>query len=96
MTGQLIAMRAIMKSEDYIKTLDENLQLSVQNPNLSWRFTFQQNNDHKHMFKSVTAWLQKKKIIVLPWASMNPDLNPIENLWQELKVQINRLSPKYL
>ena len=25
---------------------------------------------------------------------MNPDLNPIENLWQELKVQINQRSPK--
>ena len=27
-TGQLIAIRGIMKSEDYIRILDENLQLS--------------------------------------------------------------------
>ena len=27
---------------------------------------------------------------------MSPDLNPIENLWQELKVQINHWSPKNL
>ena len=30
-TGQFIAIRGVRKSEDYIKILDENLQLSVQN-----------------------------------------------------------------
>ena len=30
-TGQLIAIEGIMKSEDYMKILDENLQLSAQN-----------------------------------------------------------------
>ncbi len=85
-TGQLIAIRGIMKSEDYIKILDENLQLSVQNLDLSRQFTFQQDNDPKHTSKSVTVWLQKKKITVLPWLLKNPDWNPIENLWQELKV----------
>ena len=43
-TGQLIAIREIMKSEDYIKILFENPQLSVQNLNLGWQFTFQQDN----------------------------------------------------
>ena len=33
-TGQLIAIRGIMKSQDHIKILDENLQLSVQNLDL--------------------------------------------------------------
>ena len=54
-TGQLIAIRGIMKSEDYINTLDENLQLSAQNLDLGQWFTYQQNNDPKHMTKLVTA-----------------------------------------
>ena len=33
----------------------------------------------------MTAWLQKNKITVLPYPSMSLDLNPIENLLQELK-----------
>ena len=38
---QLIAVRGIMKSEDYIKILDENLQLSAQNLDLGQQFSFQ-------------------------------------------------------
>ena len=67
---QLIAIRGIMKSEDYIKILDENLQLSAQNLNLVQWFSFQPDNDPKHTSKSVTACLQKKKITVQAWPSM--------------------------
>ena len=60
-TKQLIGIRRIKKSENYIKILDENIQLSVQYLDVGWQFTFQQDNDSKHMSKSMTAWLQKKK-----------------------------------
>ena len=95
-TGQIIAIRGIMKSEDYIKILDENRQLSVQNLDFSLQFTFQQDNDPKHMSKSVSAWIQKKKITILLWFLMSPDLNPIENLWYDLKLWINHWLSKNL
>ena len=76
----------MMKSEEFIKILDENLLLSAENLDQGWRFTSPQDN----------AWLQKKKITVLPWSSISSDLNPLENQWNELRVRINRWSPKYL
>ena len=41
-------------------------------------------------------WLQGKQVNVLPWPSMSPDLNPIENLWQQLKFKINSRATKSL
>ena len=56
--GKLIAIRGIMKSEDYIKMLDKNQQIPTQNLDLARWFTFQQDKDPKHTSKSVTVWLQ--------------------------------------
>ena len=86
--GQLIAIRGVMKFEEYIKILEENLLLSVQNLDIDQGFTLQQDNNPKSTSKSVCE-LQKKKTTVLLWPSMSADLNLLENLWQELKVRIN-------
>lgn len=61
-------------------------------------FKFQQDNDPKHKSKVVQRYLSNAKFTVLDWPSQSPDLNPIENLWGQIKQQLRKLpvGPKSL
>lgn len=39
----------------------------------------------KHTPKSKHEWVGRKKLSILNWAAMSPDLNPIKTIWSELK-----------
>jgi transposase len=54
------------------------------------------DNDPKHTSKVVAKWLTDNQVKVLEWPSQSPVLNPIENLWAELKKRVRARRPTNL
>ena len=48
------------------------------------------NNALIHMVRIIKAWLHEHRIDVIDWLPYSLDLNPIENLWALLKVEVYR------
>ena len=62
-------------------------------------WVFQHVNDPNYTAKAKREWLKKKKkkhIKVMEWSSQSPDLNPLENLWRELKIRVAQQQPTNL
>jgi transposase len=48
------------------------------------------------LLKAKLQWFKGKHLKVLEWPSQSPDLNPIEDLWYDLKIDVHQQNPSNL
>jgi len=80
-----------MGADQYVDILKENLLPSMEESLLSMEeCIFQQDNDPKHTSKKAKTWMEDNQITLLDWPPQSPDLNPIECLWNHIKMELTK------
>ena len=90
-----------INSQKYVDVLEEKLLPPTEYAFPHGGYTFMHDNAPVHKSAFTTSWLDTKGIYPTIWSSQSPDLNVIENMWRDVKIELRKVkgsitSPEHL
>lgn len=90
--GRLHIVDGMINATKYIDILQKCMMPSAQRL-FDDQFYYQDDNAPCHRAKLVNKWKSQNNIKTLDWPAQSPDLNPIENLWHKVALEISKRHP---
>ena len=79
-----------MNATSYVEILEQTLLPSVEDLFHGDKYRFMQDNDPKHTSRRARNFFEESGVDWWKTLAESPDLNPIENVWHELKEYMRR------
>lgn len=87
--SRLVFCEGKINAEKYIDILKQGLLPIFQGNNLNRKdYVLMEDGAPCHRAQKTTAWKSQKGLTILPWPGQSPDMNPIENVWHILQMNI--------
>lgn len=90
--GPLVVVEGKNTAEHYIRTLSEHLVPEIRAA--EGPVWFQQDNASIHKTAAVMAFMDENNIRTMEWPPQSPDLSPIENIWNVMKMKMKARRPR--
>ena len=90
----LVTIQGNLTGDQYIRDVLQPVGVPhFDNHPLATRPAYMDDNARPHRSRAVTAYIQREAVTSVPWPAMNPDLNPIEDIWDMLDRRIHAREP---